>query len=369
MPIVMPPFSAVRAVLAEAIEIHAFPGAAFGVLLHGEIQIVESAGRFTYEPDSPFVKPETMFDIASVSKVIATTAMAMLLSQRGQLNLDEPIGDRCPKFVSDTPFDSPRRQITARMLLAHSSGLPAYARLFETCRTPAALLDACLHMPLEILPETQTVYSDIGFIILGHLLETLAGDSIDLYCQREIFSPLQMASAQYCPHPAIRPSIPPTAIGSPIRPHILQGEVNDDNCFVLGGISGHAGIFSSASDILRFSACILRNDAQTFSPQTIATFTTAHRLPGAPQNATRALGWDIPSQPSSSGQYFSPHSVGHLGYTGTSLWIDLDKQLAITLLTNRTYPGDQSEAAAKQIQSVRPRFHDAVLRELGLSHF
>jgi CubicO group peptidase (beta-lactamase class C family) len=369
VPIVMPPFSAAHAVLAEAIESHAFPGAAFGVLLHGEIQAVESVGRFTYAPDSSLVKPETIFDIASVSKVIATTAMAMLLYRRDQLNLDEPIVDHLPEFVRNAPFDSPRRQITARMLLAHSSGLPAYARLFETCRTSATLLDACLHMPLVALPEAQTVYSDLGFIILGHLLETLAGDSIDRYCQREIFRPLQMTSTQSCPLTAIRPSIPPTAIDSPIRRHILQGEVNDDNCFVLGGISGHAGIFSSAADILRFGACILRNGAPIFSPQTIATFTTTHRLPVAAQNLARALGWDIPSQPSCTGRYFSPHSVGHLGYTGTSLWIDLDKQLAITLLTNRSFPGDQSIDVAKQIQGVRPRFHDAVLRELGLGHF
>jgi CubicO group peptidase (beta-lactamase class C family) len=362
-------FPAAHALLTDAIQEHAFPGAAYGVLLRGQVVATESVGRFTYELEAAPVLPETIFDIASVSKVLATTAMAMLLYQRGQLKLDEPIADRLPEFVRHAPFDSPRRQVTARMLLAHSSGLPAYARLFENCRTPATLLDACLHMPLEALPETQTVYSDVGFIILGHLLETLAGDSIDQYCQREIFSPLQMTSTQYCPPPAIRPSIPPTAIGSPIRPNVLQGEVNDDNCFILGGISGHAGIFSSAADILRFGACILGNGPHIFSPQTIATFTTAHRLPGAPENATRALGWDIPSQPSSSGQYFSLHSVGHLGYTGTSLWIDVDKQLAITLLTNRTYPGDQSEDVSRQIQDVRPRFHDAVLQELGLNHF
>ncbi len=357
-------FPGVHALLTKAIGEHAFPGAAYGVLLRGELLDVESVGSFTYEPDASPVLPKTIFDIASVSKVLATTAMAMLLWERGLLELDAPVAERLPEFVQGEPFDSPKRAITARMLLAHSSGLPAYERLFERCHTAQTLLDACLRMPLEAAPGAQTVYSDIGFIILGHLLERLAGELLDRYCHREVFAPLGMQSTMYCPPPELRLSIPPTGIDNSIRHRMLQGEVHDDNCWVLGGVSGHAGMFSNAADTLRFADCILREGAPIFRPDTVSLFTS--RYSGA-DDAARALGWDVPSTPSSSGRFFSPHSVGHLGYTGTSLWIDFEKQLAVVLLTNRTFPGLGPERAYRQIQEVRPLFHDAVVRELGLN--
>lgn len=362
----MTEFPAAQAVLTKAIEERAFPGAAYGVLLRGKLEAVGSAGRFTYATDSPSVLPATIFDIASVSKVLATTAMAMLLWERGQLDLDRSIADPLPEFVSAASPGSPRHTITARMLLAHSSGLPAYARLYEDCHSPATLLQACLQMPLEAPPETQTVYSDIGFIVLGHLLETIAREPLDSYCVREIFTPLGMASTFYLPPPELRPGIPPTAATSPIRPRLIQGEVHDDNCYVLGGVSGHAGMFSSVADILRFAECILRGGAPIFQPQTVSLFTAPHLLPLHALGQHRALGWDMPSRHSSSGQFFSARSVGHLGYTGTSLWIDFEKQLAIVLLTNRTFPGNGPEGISNQIQHARPRFHDAVVRQLGL---
>ena len=359
-----PRFPSAHRVLLEAIEERAFPGAAYGVLLRGEILTIGAAGRFTYDPADMRVRPETIFDMASVSKVIATTAMAMRLWQSGQLDLDEPIGARLPEFS----LDPAKRNITARMLLAHSSGLPAYERLFERCHSSAELLAACLQMPLEAPPETQTVYSDIGFILLGHLLEVIAGESINHYCPREIFAPLEMTSTLYCPPSELSPSIPPTAIDSPIRHRVLQGEVHDDNCYVLGGVSGHAGIFSNVADTLRFAACILRGGAPIFQPQIVSSFAAPHVLSNcASGQHPRALGWDIPSPPSSSGQFFSAHSVGHLGYTGTSLWIDLDRQLAVVLLTNHTFPGNQSDGVSKQIQQVRPRFHNALIHELCLT--
>ncbi len=369
MPVDMIQFPAAHIVLTQAIQHHAFPGAAYGVLLRGDVLAAESAGCFTYQSDSPPVMPGTIFDMASVSKVMATTAMAMLLYERGQFDLDEQIGDRLPEFVRDVSPGSPRRKITARMLLAHSSGLPAYARLFEHCHSSAALLEACLHMPLEAQPETQTAYSDIGFIVLGHLLETIAGERLDSYCQREVFTPLGMNSTLYCPPLRLKASIPPTAIESPIRPRIVQGEVHDDNCYVLDGISGHAGLFSNVADTLRFANCILHGGSPILRRETISLFATPHLLSHCPsgQNSVqddRALGWDMPSRPSSSGQFFSAHSVGHLGYTGTSLWIDFEKQLAVALLTNRTYPGNQpEEEEAKKIQQVRPRFHDALFKD------
>ena len=358
----MPRFPAAHALLLESIREHAFPGAAYGVLLHGEPIAIDAAGRFTYDPGSRPVTPETIFDVASVSKVLATTAMSMLLCERGQLSLDEPIGEQLSDFVRDDSKNSPKRAVTARMLLAHSSGLPAYERLFERCRTARNLLDACLHMDLETVPGTRTVYSDIGFIILGHLLETLADQKLDRYCQREIFSPLQMNSTMFLPPLELRPSIPPTGIDDALRHRELQGEVHDDNCWVLGGVAGHAGVFSNVRDTLRFAACILRQETSIFRPETISLFTAPQLGSSGP---VRALGWDMPSRLSSSGQFFSAHSIGHLGYTGTSLWIDFEKDLAVALFTNRTFPGKGPQGVSKKIQHLRPRLHDAILRELG----
>lgn len=361
----MPRFPIATSVLAHAIDQGVFPGAAFGVLHHGERLAIESMGGFTYQPDSPRVRPDTIFDMASVSKAMATTSTAMLLWERGQLDLDEPLARRLPEFVDPSPeaesLAALRPQVTPRMLLAHCSGLPAYAPLYKTNATASKLLEACLHMPLEATPGTQAVYSDIGFILLGHLLEKIAGERLDSFCRREVFTPLGMSSTLYCPPAELRASIPPTADRGNFRGRILQGEVHDGNCWRLGGVSGHAGLFSNVADTLRLADCLLHRGRNIFHPETVLKITTRQHMP---PSSGWAMGWDTPTSPSSSGTLFSAHSVGHLGYTGTSLWVDLDKQVAIVLLTNRTYPGDDA-AASESIKGIRPRFHDTLMRELG----
>ena len=358
-------FPIATSVLTGAIQHSIFPGAAFGVLHSGEQFAIESGGGFTYEPESPRVHADTLFDVASVSKAMATTSMAMLLWQRGQLDLDEPIGRRFPGClqVGTDPENlaALRSTISPRMLLAHCSGLPAYAPLYKTCATASELLEACLHMPLESAPGSRAVYSDIGFILLGHLLEQIAGERLDSFCRREIFAPLGMSSTLYCPPAEFKSSIPPTADKENFRGRILQGEVHDGNCWRLGGVSGHAGLFSNVPDILRLADCLLHRGGNIFRPETISQFTTRQHMPSS---SGWALGWDTPTAPSSSGTLFSAHSVGHLGYTGTSLWLDFGKQVAIVLLTNRTYPRDEA-AESKSMKNIRPRFHDAVMRELG----
>lgn len=359
-------FPIATSVLADAVEKRVFPGAVFGVLQHGERFAIKSIGNFTYQPDSPRVQPDTIFDMASVSKAMATTAMAMLLWERGRLNLDESVGRRLPEFI-DTVSEAElpaglKQKITARMLLSHCSGLPAYAPLYKTCRNASELLDACLHMPLGTVPETRAVYSDIGFIILGHLLETIADERLDSFCRREIFVPLGMDSTLYCPPSDLKPSIPPTADAENFRHRVLQGEVHDGNCWMLGGVSGHAGVFSNVADTLRLADCLLHGGGKLFRAETVAMFTARQQRP---PSSGWALGWDTPTLPSSSGRLFSAHSAGHLGYTGTSLWIDFDKELAVVLLTNRTYPGLRDAGASEKIKSVRPQFHDALLQELG----
>jgi serine-type D-Ala-D-Ala carboxypeptidase len=358
-------FPIATSVLLEAVRQHVFPGAAFGVLRHGERPAIETIGGFTYQSDSPRIMPHTIFDMASVTKAMATTSMAMLLWERGQLDLDEPLVRQLPEFAATGPDSAPlsefRQNITARMLLAHCSGLPAYAPLYKTCATATEVLKACLYMPLETVPGTHGVYSDIGFIVLGHLLETIAGERLDSFCRREVFAPLGMTSTRYCPPAELKLSIPPTSDAENFRHRVLQGEVHDGNCWRLGGVSGQAGLFSNVADTLRLADCLLHYGRNILQPETVAKFTTRQDMP---LSSGWTMGWDTPTPPSSSGTMFSSHSIGHLGYTGTSLWIDLDKAVAIVLLTNRTYPGEDA-AASETIKSVRPRFHDALMRELG----
>lgn len=197
-------------------------------------------------------------------------------------------------------------------------------------------------------------YSDIGFIVLGDALEKIADERLDTFSSREIFGPLGMIASGFCPPGALRGSLPPTEDDREFRHRVVQGEVNDENASVMGGVAGHAGAFAPAEDVARFADCMLAGGRPILRPETVALFT---RRQDSPPGNTRALGWDTPSQPSQSGKHFSPHSFGHLGYTGTSLWIDPERRLSVTLLTNRTWP----DRSSKLIKHFRPRFHDAVI--------
>jgi serine-type D-Ala-D-Ala carboxypeptidase len=342
------------AVLARGVERRAFPGAAFAVHHNQETVLQGAVGRFTYEEGSEDVTLSTVYDLASVTKAVATTAIAMLLHQQGKLELKRPVVELLPEFRA---ADERRKQVTVEMLLAHSSGLPAYVKLFQQAKTRATLLELCFRVPLEVSPGTRAEYSDIGFILLGELLQRVAHESVDTFCAREIFGPLNMKSTRFCPAAELRGSIPPTCNDQDFRHRVIQGEVHDENASVMGGVAGHAGAFGSTLDLMKFSACMLGQGPQLFLPSTIELFT---RRQPSPPGTSRALGWDTPSPPSQSGKHFSPNSYGHLGYTGTSLWIDRGRGIAIALLTNRTWPDNQS----KLIKQIRPQFHDAVMEEL-----
>lgn len=345
-------------VLEDGITAGAFPGCAFGVAVDGETVLRDSRGRFTYEEDSPQVYPDTVFDLASVSKVVATTAIAMLLYQRGKFSLDEKLGDVLPAFVERRRPEDQARKVRLRHLLAHNSGLPSYVEFFKTERSPSDLLRACLQLDLEAAPGLKGDYSDPGFILLGKALEALMGEPLDVFADREIFCPLGLKSTMYCPPAETHSFIPPTEMDKSFRGRRIEGEVQDENAWVLGGVAGHAGLFSNVVDVLRFSAEVIgagrRNSAENnlFEATTVEVFGERQ----GPRDSSRALGWDTPSENSSSGRLFSPHSIGHLGYSGCSLWIDLDAHVAVALLTNRTWPDRQSQV----IRQVRPAFHDAV---------
>ena len=342
------------AILSIAVEQKVFPGTAFVVQRHGEIVLQGAVGRFTYDEQSEGVTLSTVFDLASVTKVVATTAMAMALFEHGRLNLQKPIVAVLPEFATE---DARRNRITIEMLLAHSSGLPAYVRLFEQVQDRTGLLRLAFQIPLECDPGTRAEYSDIGFILLGELLQRIAGEPLDTFCAREIFTPLGMKSTFFKPAKSLRSEIPPTVNDERFRHRIVQGEVHDENASVMGGVSGHAGLFSNTSDLAKFAASLLGYGPMLFDRKTISLFT---RHQPSPSGTSRALGWDTPSFPSQSGRHFSANSFGHLGYTGTSLWIDGEREIAISLLTNRTWPDNQSQL----IKQVRPAFHDAVMEEL-----
>jgi CubicO group peptidase (beta-lactamase class C family) len=362
-------FAPAFAILHEAINQKAFPAASVAVTHSGSLVALKALGSFTSEAGAPSssrslreggqdaVHPTTLFDLASLTKAVATTTIAMLLYERGLLDLEAPVSAIVPEFTTDAARDPRRQEVTLRMLLAHSSGLPAHEKFFLKARTRAELLQAAFTTPLAVDPATRTEYSDIGFIILGTALERLADESLDRFSQREIFAPLAMTHTTFNPPLEIRAKIPPTADDQTFRRRILQGEVQDENASVLGGVAPHAGLFSTAEDLAKFAQAMLNHGSPILRPETVALFT---RRESTPPGTSRALGWDTPSAPSQSGKYFSPQSFGHLGYTGTSLWIDPARQLSITLLTNRTWP-DSSNQAIKQI---RPKFHDAIIEAL-----
>jgi CubicO group peptidase (beta-lactamase class C family) len=264
--------------------------------------------------------------------------------------------------------DERARHVKLRHLLAHNSGLRGYIEFFRTAATPAALFRACLELPLEAEPGARAEYSDPGFILLAKALEVCTREYLAAWVRREVFQPLGLAATCFCPPSAARLSIPPTEEDTTLRFRRIQGEVQDEHAWLLKGAGGHAGLFSNVPDLLRFAGEILNarpeSESQAgtpglFDPATVSLF--AERQ--GPEGSSRALGWDTPSENSSSGRHFSQRSIGHLGFTGCSLWIDLEARVAVALLSNRTWP-DRPAAAAQLIREVRPAFHDAVREAL-----
>src|ERR1700683_1240315 len=298
-------FAPVFAILQQAVDQQSFPAASLSVTHQGSLVALKALGRFTYEagaPSSsprllrrqggdfdaqsatpepaapslaPFAKsgksavhPTTLFDLASLTKVVATTTTAMLLYERGLLDLDTPLSAIVPEFTTDAAKDPRRHEVTLRMLLSHSSGLPAHEKFFLKARTRNELLQAAFTTPLAANPATRADYSDVGFIILGIALERLADESLDRFSQREIFAPLGMTSTTFNPPPEIRPKIPPTEDDQTFRKRIIQGEVQDENASVLGGVAAHAGLFSTAQDLAKFVQAMLNHGSPILRPQT-----------------------------------------------------------------------------------------------------
>jgi beta-N-acetylhexosaminidase len=350
----------VFAMLDCAVDKKIFPGGVLAVGLRDQF-LIHPFGALSYTKNAPRVREDTIYDAASLTKPIVTTTAAMILVERDLLDLNAPISRYLPEWNRGSQPDW-RSKAIIRELLEHSAGLPAHKDYFLTAKNRQALLASVFAEPLEYQPGTKIVYSDLGFILLGEIVERLTGLLLDQFAENEIFQPLGMKDSQFNPPRVFKSRIAPTEFDSAFRKRLLQGEVDDSNAYVMKGIAGHAGLFTTAGDLSIFSQMMLNGGIyaqhRLVARATIAEFTERVTI----GDSARAIGWDVPVQPSASGGYFSPASYGHLGYTGTSLWIDPERSLFVILLTNRVNPS----AGNDKIRTFRPELHDAILQALGL---
>jgi len=351
-------------VLEKAIADKAFPGATLAVGYKGKVAL-HAFGKLSYEAKSPQVQLRTMYDVASLTKVIVTTTLVEKLVEgdfKSPLLLDVPIERYLPEWAGG-PQPEWRHRVTVRHLMTHTSGLPPFKEYWRTSKGKADTLRMIFAEPLESEPGTKMVYSDLGIILMAEIIERLTGRTLDDLAKEYIFAPLGMNDSMYKPPKKLWPQIAPTEFDAIFRKRLVQGEVHDENAYAIGGVSGHAGVFSTAPDLAEFCQMLLNGGVyahqRILKRATIAQFTTPQEL----AKGTRTLGWVVPTEGSSSGHYFSPHSFGHTGFTGTTIWIDPDRQLFVVLLTNRVNPTRENH----KIAEVRPALHDAVMQALGLA--
>jgi beta-N-acetylhexosaminidase len=349
-------------VIEKAIADKAFPGATLAVGYRGNVS-VHAFGKLSYEAKAAAVNPNTIYDIASLTKVVVTTTLAEKLAEGDfsvPLDLDAPVARYLPEWASG-PNPEWRRKVTVRHLLTHTSGLPAFKEYWRTLKGKQDTLGRIFAEPLEYEPGTKEVYSDLGIILMAEIIERLTGRTLDDLAKSYVFSPLGMKDTMFRPPKKLWPQIAPTEIDDQLRHRLVQGEVHDENAFTIGGVSGHAGLFSTVPDLAAFCQMLLNGGVYAHQRivrrATMAQFTTPQQLSGG----TRTLGWAVPTEGGSSGHYFSAHSFGHTGFTGTSIWIDPDRQLFVVLLTNRVHPTRENT----KIQQVRPALHDAVMQAFG----
>ncbi len=342
---------AVDRVIEDAIANKAFPGAVVAVGKDGALVHLRAFGRLTYADGGAPAATDTLYDLASLTKVVVTTTMAMMLVDEGKLDLAKPVAAFLPGFKGQG-----KERVTVENLLTHSSGLDWWSPLYKELRGKDAYLAKIEALDLGYEPGTKSVYSDLGEILLGAVLERVAGEDLDAFARRRILAPLGMNDTLYRPAAALRPRIAPTE-QDPWRGRLLVGEVHDENAFALGGVAPHAGLFGTAPDLARFAQMMLNGGVydhkRLVARATVERFTRRAGVPGS----SRALGWDTPSEGSSAGRLISDHAYGHTGFTGTSLWIDPDRRLFVVLLTNRVHPTRDNDRHLR----VRPAVADAVV--------
>ena len=343
MPVLTTDWQPVIGFLDSAVATGAAPGAVLGVTHDGN-RFVYGTGRLGQdEAERPGAT--TIYDLASLTKVVGLATAAMLAVDDGKLDLDAPVQRYVPGFAGPG-----KERVTVRMLLAHTSGLPGWRPLFREVATRDEALALADSTPLDSAPGTAEIYSDLGAIVLTQVIEAVYHQRLDSLLEQRVLQPLLMTSTRYLPSPAWRDRIAPTEL-DPWRGRVLRGEVHDENAALMDGVSGHAGLFGSAEDLLTFAEWMLGqahgrtggrskhshqpSDRPTVRPSVLGEFTRRQNLvPGS----SRALGWDTPTPTGSAGTMLSPSSFGHTGFTGTSLWIDPEHRVAIVLLSNRVNP-------------------------------
>jgi CubicO group peptidase (beta-lactamase class C family) len=316
-------------------------------------------GRLGWTGDAGSVVPErTIYDLASLTKVVGTTTAVMILFDEGKIRLDDRVVQYIPEFTGGS-----KDAVTIRMLLEHRSGLPAGRDLWRISSTPEEARAAVISTPLFAAPGRFVEYSDLGADMLGFVVEVVSGQKLDQFLEARVFAPLGMTDTRFRPDGSLRGRIAPTELNPP-RGYPLRGEVHDENAYALGGVAGHAGLFSTASDLAVFAQMMLNggsyNGSRIVADSTVKIFTRRAA-------ATRALGWDTCGGTGSCGEYLSHSAYGHTGFTGTSLWIDPEREMFVVLLTNRVHAA-KARRPAKVISDVRADLADAAALAVTDSH-
>ncbi len=363
-----PDFSKVKSVLQEAVKDGAFPGCAAAV---GSSRGSYWQGGFgQYAKDARTAKKlslptpsrpgrRTIYDLASLTKVVGTTSLIIALVQKGKLSLDDKVAIRVPDFAPaslDKKILASRNRVTIRHLLLHTSGLPSWKPLYRSCKSYPELLRAILSTRLEAEPGSRYRYSDLGFILLGEIAARAGGKALARLEKELVFAPLGMKNTLRNPSASLKKRIPPTEFDQEKKSYI-HGRVHDENARAAGGITGHAGLFSTTGDLsllAREMLLALKGKSRKLRKKTIESFV---RCQDSPKGSSRALGWDTPSEESSAGDLASRNSFGHTGFTGTSIWIDPERDLYFILLSNRVHPSRKNT----KLREVRRKFADAAV--------
>jgi CubicO group peptidase (beta-lactamase class C family) len=361
---ILPRWQPLASTLQAAVERGAFPGAVVAVGRRDTVLFLHAFGRLDYEGGAP-VTPRTVWDLASLTKVVGLTTAAMMLVDEGKLDLDAPVTRYVPEFAA--AGDS----VTVRHLLTHSSGLPAWKPFFQRVHARAEMFALVNAEPLEAAPGARMAYSDLGAMLLTETVERVSGQRLDRFLQARLFRPLGMRQTRFRPPKSWLQRIAPTEVDTTWRHRLVRGEVHDENAASMGGVSGHAGLFSTAPDLVRFAQMLLRGGVtagtgaqghrgtELVQAETLAEFTRVQQ----PGFSSRALGWDTPSENSSAGTRLSARAFGHTGFTGTSIWIDPERDLFIILLTNRVYPTRENNL----IRDVRRQVADLAVGAVGVT--
>ena len=345
---------AIDRVVQRGISAGGYPGASVVVGRKGATVWEKGFGKLSWSPMSSAVDADkTIYDIASLSKVVGTTTAIMLLYDEKKVDLDAPVFRYLPAFSGGL-----KDQVTVRELLTHRSGLPAGRDLWRVAHSPQEAREMVLSTHLEYAPDQAYIYSDLGADVLGMIVESVSGERLDRFLERRVFGPLGMHDTFYRPADSLRYRIAPTEVNPP-RGYPLQGEVHDENAYALGGVAGHAGLFSTAADLSIFAQMMLNggtyDGVHVLSEPTVSLFT--HRAAGP---GHRALGWDTADGDYGSGRYLTERAYGHTGFTGTSIWIDPDREMFVILLTNRVHAA-RAQHPAKIIADVRADLSDAAV--------